>query len=36
MLVGGQKNAKTGERVAVCMEMANYNWMLEMISLIRA
>lgn len=27
MLVGGQKNAKTGGRVAVCMEMANYNWM---------
>lgn len=36
MLVGGQKNAKMGGRVAVCMEMANYNWMLEMISLIRA
>lgn len=30
MLVGGQKNAKTGGRVAVCIEMANYNWMLEM------
>lgn len=30
MLVGGQKNAKTGGRVAVCIEMANYNRMLEM------